>query len=115
MEDSGSEEPEETLTDHDGLDEERPIPAARTNAPRIKKFHRIASERLWGKRIDQYLILSGLGVSRSRAARLIEDGLVLVDPEEGYLSCGARGPGRMASPETIYEVIQKTLQSTAGS
>ncbi len=48
--------------------------------------------------------------------QLREDGLILIDPEEGYLSCGARGPGRMASPETIFEVIQDTLQSTsAGS
>ncbi len=41
--------------------------------------------------------------------QLREDGLLLIDPEEGYLSCGAQGPGRMASPETIYEVIQETL------
>lgn len=47
--------------------------------------------------------------------QLQEDGLILVDPEEGYLSCGTRGTGRMAAPETIYEVIQKTLQSTSDS
>jgi len=45
--------------------------------------------------------------------QLREDGLVLIDPEEGYLSCGSRGPGRMAPPETILEVIQKTLRSIA--
>jgi phosphopantothenoylcysteine decarboxylase/phosphopantothenate--cysteine ligase len=42
--------------------------------------------------------------------QLREDGLVLIDPEEGYLSCGARGPGRMAAPETIYARIKETLQ-----
>ena len=48
--------------------------------------------------------------------QLREDGVIFIDPEEGYLSCGARGPGRMASPESIFEVIQDTLQSTsAGS
>jgi len=45
--------------------------------------------------------------------QLREDGLILIDPEVGYLSCGTRGPGRMASPETIYEVIRETLQSTS--
>jgi len=41
--------------------------------------------------------------------QLREDGLLLIDPEDGYLSCGTRGPGRMASPESIFEVIQETL------
>jgi phosphopantothenoylcysteine decarboxylase len=42
-------------------------------------------------------------------ARLREDGAVLVDPEEGYLSCRARGPGRMASPERIIAAIAERL------
>ena len=45
-------------------------------------------------------------------AQLRQDGVHLVDPEEGYLSCGARGPGRMASPETIFDVITTLLKST---
>ena len=44
--------------------------------------------------------------------QLRDDGLVLIDPEEGYLSCGTRGPGRMASPETIFDVIRNTLPSS---
>jgi phosphopantothenoylcysteine decarboxylase/phosphopantothenate--cysteine ligase len=43
-------------------------------------------------------------------AQLRADGAVLVDPEEGYLSCGAYGPGRMASPEKIFEVIAELLK-----
>jgi phosphopantothenoylcysteine decarboxylase len=43
--------------------------------------------------------------------RLRDDGLVLIDPEEGYLSCGMVGPGRMASPEKIFQVIRQTLNA----
>ncbi len=46
--------------------------------------------------------------------QLRDDGLILVDPEEGYLSCGTQGPGRMASPETIYSVIERTLRGIPG-
>ncbi len=42
-------------------------------------------------------------------AQLRADGVVLLDPEEGYLSCGTRGPGRMAEPETIFQAIRKGL------
>lgn len=43
--------------------------------------------------------------------QLRADGVVLIGPEEGYLSCGTTGPGRMASPEAILEAIAKTLDS----
>ena len=44
-------------------------------------------------------------------AQLKEDGVTLIGPEEGYLSCGARGPGRMSPPEKIFELIEKTVGS----
>jgi len=47
--------------------------------------------------------------------QLREDGCVLIDPEEGYLSCRAVGPGRMASPERIFQVIAEVLQKAVGS
>ncbi len=47
---------------------------------------------------------------RRNVAQLRADGVVLVDPEEGYLSCGAIGAGRMASPEKLFEVIAQTLR-----
>ena len=47
-----------------------------------------------------------------RNVRQLEaDGFVLIDPEQGYLSCGAVGAGRMASPETIFDAIAKALSS----
>jgi len=46
--------------------------------------------------------------------RLRNDGVLMVDPEEGYLSCGTYGPGRMASPEKIFDAIAEQLK-TAGS
>jgi phosphopantothenoylcysteine decarboxylase/phosphopantothenate--cysteine ligase len=42
--------------------------------------------------------------------QLRADAFIFVDPEEGYLSCGTRGPGRMADPEKIFHVIQETLE-----
>jgi phosphopantothenoylcysteine decarboxylase len=41
--------------------------------------------------------------------QLREDGVLFVDPEDGWLSCRARGTGRMADPETIFAAIQQHL------
>jgi phosphopantothenoylcysteine decarboxylase/phosphopantothenate--cysteine ligase len=46
--------------------------------------------------------------------QLAADGFTIIDPEEGYLSCGDVGPGRMASPEKILQTIAATLER-AGS
>jgi phosphopantothenoylcysteine decarboxylase/phosphopantothenate--cysteine ligase len=46
--------------------------------------------------------------------QLAADGVELIEPEDGYLSCGAHGPGRMASPETIFEAIARTLATAKG-
>lgn len=42
-------------------------------------------------------------------AQLRGDGVQIVDPEEGYLSCGEVGAGRMASPEKILAAIRESL------
>ncbi|MEO0071512.1 MAG: RluA family pseudouridine synthase [candidate division WOR-3 bacterium] len=68
----------------------------------IKQFHRIASQRLQGKRLDVYLVLSGLGVSRSRAASLIEAGKVLVNGNRVKPSYRVK-PGDKISAEFDYE------------
>jgi phosphopantothenoylcysteine decarboxylase/phosphopantothenate--cysteine ligase len=42
-------------------------------------------------------------------AQLRADGITFVDPEEGYLSCGEIGAGRMAAPETVFKAIAEQL------
>jgi phosphopantothenoylcysteine decarboxylase len=42
-------------------------------------------------------------------AQLRGDGIQLIDPGEGRLSCGMYGPGRMAEPETIFKAIAERL------
>jgi phosphopantothenoylcysteine decarboxylase/phosphopantothenate--cysteine ligase len=44
-------------------------------------------------------------------AQLRTDGIVIIDPEEGYLSCGTLGPGRMASPERLFDAIAAKLKA----
>ena len=46
---------------------------------RYKKFQRIVSEKQRGKRIDHYLIIAGIGISRSLTQKLIDRGKVLVN------------------------------------
>ena len=42
-------------------------------------------------------------------ARLKEDGVVMVGPGEGWLSCRTKGAGRMAEPDEIAAAIVKAL------
>ena len=41
--------------------------------------------------------------------QLIEDGVQIVGPEEGWLSCRDKGAGRMSEPETIADAIATAL------
>lgn len=41
--------------------------------------------------------------------QLREDGVEIIDPEEGWLSCRKQGIGRMAAPESILAAIQRAL------
>ncbi len=43
-------------------------------------------------------------------SQLRSDGFIVVDPEEGWLSCRQQGAGRMASPETIRAAIEQQLK-----
>ena len=42
-------------------------------------------------------------------AQLRADGVVIIDPETGHLSCGEVGAGRMAEPDTIFKAIAEQL------
>ncbi|UCD19763.1 MAG: RluA family pseudouridine synthase [candidate division WOR-3 bacterium] len=44
-----------------------------------KEFSRVVAERQKGRRIDQYLISAGIGISRNLTQKLIESGKVLVN------------------------------------
>ena len=41
--------------------------------------------------------------------QLLADGVQLIGPEEGWLSCRVKGLGRMSQPETIFDAIGKAL------
>jgi phosphopantothenoylcysteine decarboxylase len=41
--------------------------------------------------------------------QLRDDGFILIDPEEGWLSCGQTGAGRMADPARIVEATRTQL------
>lgn len=43
--------------------------------------------------------------------QLRADGVTVIDPADGWLSCGAVGPGRMAEPEHIIDRIVAVLES----
>lgn len=42
-------------------------------------------------------------------ARVRDDGVQIVDPGSGWLSCGQIGPGRMAEPAEILAAIERLL------
>ena len=46
-------------------------------------------------------------------AQLLADGVTVIDPEEGWLSCRDQGPGRMAASEKIQSAIEAVLKVKA--
>jgi len=55
-------------------------------------------------------LMWGKPAVQRNVAQLRADGFTFVDPEEGYLSCGMVGPGRMASQEKIFQAIAAALE-----
>jgi phosphopantothenoylcysteine decarboxylase/phosphopantothenate--cysteine ligase len=46
---------------------------------------------------------------RRNVNQIVQDGVTLIGPEDGWLSCRQRGMGRMSNPETIVAAIEKAL------
>ena len=51
--------------------------------------------------------------TQRNVARLREDGIVFVGPNEGDMACGEYGPGRMAEPGEIVDAIASLLGTSA--
>ena len=47
--------------------------------------------------------------------QLRADGVLMIDPEEGWLSCRQQGAGRMAAPEKIFAAITQALPACHAS
>lgn len=48
-------------------------------------------------------------------AQLRADGVVLIEPEEGWLSCRKAGKGRMAGPDVLFAAVQHRLSTSRNS
>jgi len=48
---------------------------------------------------------------RRNVAQLLADGMVIIGPETGHLSCGEFGAGRMAEPDVIFNAIAEQLEA----
>lgn len=49
--------------------------------------------------------------TRRNIERLVEDGILIVGPEDGEMACGEFGPGRMSEPAAILKAIEEALLS----
>ena len=47
--------------------------------------------------------------TRRNVARLRDDGVVVIEPDEGEMACGEYGPGRLPEPEAILAAIEAAL------
>jgi len=48
---------------------------------------------------------------QSNLNSLKQRGVHIIDPESGYLACGSIGPGRMAAPDKIVNIIKKSFEN----
>lgn len=45
--------------------------------------------------------------------QLVEDGVNIITPDEGWLSCRRSGPGRMAEPDRIQQILETAWETLA--
>ncbi|MBR5626325.1 MAG: phosphopantothenoylcysteine decarboxylase [Thermoguttaceae bacterium] len=50
-------------------------------------------------------------VVQRNVQQLIQDGVQMIGPEKGHLSCGQQGLGRMSEPEKIFEILQNCFKA----
>lgn len=50
-------------------------------------------------------------IVQDNVAKLRRFGYGFIEPGEGWLACRTVGPGRMAEPEQILQVVRETLLS----
>ncbi len=53
--------------------------------------------------------------TKRNVARLIEDGVAMIGPDEGDMACGEFGPGRMAEPDALAAAILDRLRDAPRS
>src|SRR3712207_7365926 len=49
--------------------------------------------------------------TRRNVARLRQDGVTIVQPDEGEMACGEYGPGRLPEPEAILAAVAAPLDA----
>lgn len=53
----------------------------------------------------------GHAATRRNVAQLREDGVTVLEPDEGDMACGEYGPGRLPEPEAILDAIERALDT----
>lgn len=51
--------------------------------------------------------------TKRNVARLREDGVIVLDPDEGAMACGEYGEGRLPEPEAVFAEIEERLNGGA--
>jgi 23S rRNA pseudouridine1911/1915/1917 synthase len=78
-----------------------------------REFKRIVSEKMRGNRLDHYLILSGIGVSRNQVVKLIDTGAILINQKKPKPSYRIKAGDEIVAqlPESIRGPLQAEPES----